>query len=210
MNQIQNLPLLENDAVSQLSLSAENFLHRLLNAVDRYGCFDARPAMLRARLYPLKLNAVTEADMSAWLDECVQAGLISLYQVSGISYLCVSGFKRRTGAHKSPYPAPSVPKAVAEAAQFEPHAGHTVFLHDLYKRENERHLAGVCVRIRYPEVKPAWVQCFNEHLRTEHKNYKEGYEWLEHLKRWLQQNIERLRTEDEQVVSERPAFEAAA
>lgn len=209
MNQIQHQPVLENDAVSKLSLPAELFLHRLLNAVDRYGCFDARPAILRAKLFPLKLNDVTEAGISEWLAECVNAGLIKLYEVNGLHYLCVAGFKRRVGSSKTPYPAPPQAAQLTGGTKFEQGNKHDEFLQDIYKRENEQFLASLCIRVRYPEIKPQWLQQFNEHLRTEHKQYTEGHEWLSHLKRWLYDNIHRLRNEDEPVVTERRAFEAA-
>jgi hypothetical protein len=209
MNQVQHQPVLENDAVSKLSLPAELFLHRLLNAVDRYGCFDARPAILRAKLFPLKLNDVTEAGISEWLAECVNVGLIKLYDVNGLHYLCVAGFKRKMGSTKTPYPEPPQQPLLPGTNFDEPNTHHT-FLKDLYQRKNEQYLAAVCIRVRHPEIKPAWVQAFNEHLRTEHKHYTEGHEWLKHLKQWLPENIQRLRNEDGQVVSERRAFEAAA
>ena len=209
MNQIQNLPLLENEAVSRLSPSAEIFFHRLLNAVDRYGCFDARIPILHSRLYAFTLHAITEQDITAWLAECVDAGLVQLYTVNGLPYLCVAGFKRRVGSSKTPYPAPPQAAQLTGGTKFEQGNKHDEFLQDIYKRENEQFLASLCIRVRYPEIKPQWLQQFNEHLRTEHKQYTEGHEWLSHLKRWLYDNIYRLRNEEEPVVTQRRAFEAA-
>lgn len=206
-NQIQHQPVLENDAVSRLSLHAELFLHRLLNAVDRYGCFDARPAMLRAKLFPLKLDDVTEAGISEWLTECVNAGLIKCYEVEGRAYLCVAGFKRRMGSYKTPYPEPPIEET--DDVQPAKPTVHDGFVKELYKRENARYLNELAERIRQPQVKRKWVQAFNEHLCTEGKHYTIDHEWLAHLKKWLPQNIHRLQREEKPVDSEKIVIDFA-
>lgn len=217
MNQVQYQPVLENDAVSKLSLLTELFFHRLMNVVDRYGCFDARPGILRARLFPLKLDDVTEAGISAWLTECVNAGLIKLYEVNGLPYLQVSGYKRRLGPYKTPYPEPPFEERddepeiiVTETLQVEsstkhqpvapaatetkpePGKEHDYFLNELFKRENEKHRNRLAERIRQPEIKHSWIKAFNAHLNDEGKRYTVDNDWLERLKIWLPLNVQRL------------------
>lgn len=57
----------------------ECFYRRLIQVVDDYGLFDARPCVIRARCYPLMLELVREADIERWLAACESAGLILLY-----------------------------------------------------------------------------------------------------------------------------------
>ncbi|HYH67976.1 MAG TPA: hypothetical protein VD866_24985 [Urbifossiella sp.] len=75
--------ILDSTAVNALSFPAEVFYRRLMSVVDDFGRFDGRAAMLRSRLYPLKIETVREADISRWIAECVKAGLIALYAVDG-------------------------------------------------------------------------------------------------------------------------------
>lgn len=81
--------IINSDRVNALDWPAECFYRRLLNRVDDHGLFDARPAVLRAALYPLKIDRVREADCSRWIAECEKAGLIVLYEAAGKPYLQV-------------------------------------------------------------------------------------------------------------------------
>lgn len=209
-NQIQHQAVLENDAVNKLSLMAEMFLHRLLNAVDRYGCFDARIPILRAKLFPLKLDDVTPAQLSEWLTECVNAGLIQLYEVNGQPYLQVSGFKRRLGAVKGAYPPPPIdapdgttptPTYTTTIPVKDTNAMHEHFLKELYKQENAHHLNKLCLRIKRPQLKTAWVQAFNAHLHSTGKKYTVDYEWLDDLRKWLTLNVQQLIKEEAKTIS---------
>jgi hypothetical protein len=74
--------------------------------VDDFGRYDGRTAMLRAHLYPLKLEKVSEADVGKWLTECVNAGLVSLYRVQDRPYVEVLKFEQRARAKESKWPNP--------------------------------------------------------------------------------------------------------
>ena len=104
-NRIIREDMLTDERVNRLSAAAELFLRRLWSIADDYGRYDARPAILRARCYPLRVDKVREADISRWLVECQAAGVIALYAVDGAGRprwladvqpagLCVSGFDR--------------------------------------------------------------------------------------------------------------------
>ncbi|HRO97633.1 MAG TPA: hypothetical protein PLY79_11275 [Ferruginibacter sp.] len=99
--------ILTSDLVNQLSWPAEVFYRRLMSVVDDYGRFEGRVSILRASLYPLKLNQVSEADIVKWKNECSEAGLISLYEVESKEYLVILKFNQRLRAAKSKYPPPS-------------------------------------------------------------------------------------------------------
>lgn len=196
MNQIQKQSVLTNEAVNRLSAEAENFLHRLLNVVDHYGCYDARIAILRAYLYPLKLDEATPDLITEWLSECVSAGLIKLYEVNGHPYLEVQGFKRSTNRRTTTIPAPPDddtcydPKpATVTIPAANTQALHDYYLQELYKRENARYLNQLAERLRRQEVKQSWVQAFNEHLKQTGRIYNADYEWLRGLMNWLPLNV---------------------
>lgn len=98
--------ILDSEAVNALDFPAEVFYRRLMSAVDDYGRFDARPGVLRSRLYPLKVDTVREADISRWIAACVKAGLIALYAIDGRKYLLMHKLGSPRAA-KSKYPEPS-------------------------------------------------------------------------------------------------------
>lgn len=209
--QVQRLPVLENEAISQLSPMAEIFFHRLLNAVDRYGCFDARPGMLRGRLYALTLDKVSNDNMAEWLAECVAAGLVKCYQANGLPYLQVAGFKRSIGPKKTPWPAPPFEDETGKKTTAKPMPGkeHEFFFYELYKRENESALARLEVLVRQPIIKQQWIHAFNDYLQQEQKRYVIDYEWYGQLKIWLPKNIQQLLKQDAVVKTQMPEAVAA-
>ncbi|WP_071869609.1 hypothetical protein [Xylella fastidiosa] len=79
--------ILSSERVNALDFPAEVFYRRLMSKVDDHGLYDARPSMLRASLYPLKVDRVREADISRWIAACEKAGLIALYDEDGKPYL---------------------------------------------------------------------------------------------------------------------------
>ena len=96
----------DSEAVDLLTAAAEVFFYRLMLTVDDYARFYANPAILRAYLYPLKIDRIKEAYVNASLHLCVKAGLIDLYKVDGKSYLQIRNFKQRMRAAVSKFPAP--------------------------------------------------------------------------------------------------------
>jgi len=80
----------------------------LLVVCDDFGRFDARPAILRSRCFPLKLNTISDEDVSGWLANLIKAGLVWTYSTSGRTYLQVKtwGKHQQVRAQKSKYPEP--------------------------------------------------------------------------------------------------------
>ncbi|MFO0849579.1 MAG: hypothetical protein U0871_13630 [Gemmataceae bacterium] len=107
--------ILDSDAVNSLDPAAEVFYRRLMNAVDDFGRFDGRPAILLARLFALQMHRVSEADVVRWLGECVAAGLVATYSVGGRPYLLYRKFGQHIRAKSSKYPAP--PPDIEDAPQ---------------------------------------------------------------------------------------------
>jgi hypothetical protein len=79
--------ILCSERVDVLDAPAEVFYRRLMSKVDDHGLYDARPSMLRASLYPLRVDRVREADISRWIAACEKAGLIVLYEADGKPFL---------------------------------------------------------------------------------------------------------------------------
>lgn len=98
-----------SETLAQLSAEGERFWYRLLVQVDDYGRMDGRPAILRARCFPLMLDVVSEAHVLAWLQELEASGLIRLYETEGKLYLEVCTFTRHNQlrAKTSKYPGPN-------------------------------------------------------------------------------------------------------
>lgn len=78
---------MSSDRVEQLDPPAEVFYRRLMSKVDDFGLYDARPSILRASLYPLRIDRVREADITRWIAACEKAGLIALYQHDGKPFM---------------------------------------------------------------------------------------------------------------------------
>ena len=110
--------IISSERVDLLEPGEEVFYRRLLNKVDDHGLYDARPSILRANLYPLRLDRVREADISRWMAACQKAGLIVLYENDGKSYLVVlnTGWKTRS---EPKYPKPPVELLQAYVTGFE-------------------------------------------------------------------------------------------
>jgi hypothetical protein len=78
--------ILTSERIDQLDATAEVFYRRLMSKVDDFGLFDARPAILRSSLFPLRVDRVREADIARWIAACEMAGVIALYVHAGKPY----------------------------------------------------------------------------------------------------------------------------
>jgi hypothetical protein len=86
--------------------ATEVFYRRLHSVVDDYGRFTAHPSLLRAALYPLRLDRITDGEVAAHLEACRLAGLIRLYRVDEKPYLEVLDFRQKKRAMRSKFPDP--------------------------------------------------------------------------------------------------------
>jgi hypothetical protein len=95
--------------LDKLCPEQENLWYRLLVCADDYGCADARPIIVLAQCYPLRIGKIQPEQVADWLQNLAQVGLITLYQVEGKDYLQVSKWEEhqriRTKRHKYPLPA---------------------------------------------------------------------------------------------------------
>ena len=98
--------ILESVPVNSLSWEAELFYRHLMSVVDDFGRYNALPTLLRSRCYPLQFERVKDAQVSKWIKECAQAGLLLPYKVDGKPYLEVQNFNQRTRQMHSKFPSP--------------------------------------------------------------------------------------------------------
>lgn len=108
-NRILKESVCTSESVDRLSVEAERFWYRLIVQCDDYGRMDARPEMLRARCFPLKLQHVQASDITCWLTELASGdkhALIALYAHAGQPYLQVINWDKHQTirAKRSKYP----------------------------------------------------------------------------------------------------------
>lgn len=74
--------ILDSGRIDKLDAAAEVFYRRLMSKVDDHGLFDARPSVLRAALYPVRIDRISDADICHFLQTCVNSCLLIVYQTS--------------------------------------------------------------------------------------------------------------------------------
>lgn len=94
----------DSEKIDTLSFQAEVFLVRLFMKADDFGCYHGNPKLLRASLFPLRLDSIREADLQRWIAECVTAGLIVLYESADRPYVQVVNFGQRLRSMKHKFP----------------------------------------------------------------------------------------------------------
>lgn len=112
-NRILREGILSSERIEALSWFEEVFYRRLLSVADDYGRYTAHGTLLRAALFPLRLEKVTDEDVRRALAACEAARLIRLYQVGGKQYLEVLDFRQQVRRAISKWPSPENP-AVSE------------------------------------------------------------------------------------------------
>lgn len=115
-NRILREGILTSERVNELSWPAEVFYRRLMSAVDDFGRFWGKPDLLRAALYPLRLDKVGNPDVVKWIGETREAGLVRTYTVDGKEYLQLLDFRQQVRAAKSKFPEPTS-ECIATATQ---------------------------------------------------------------------------------------------
>tara|TARA_Y100000310_G_C20568956_1_gene756979 strand:+ start:365 stop:1102 length:738 start_codon:yes stop_codon:yes gene_type:complete len=105
-NRIIRDGILTSERLAKLSAGAEVCFYRLLVCADDWGRFHAHPAILRAALFPLKIDVVTEGELLGWLKEITKAELVTNYTANGKKYLQIATFNQRTRAKCSKFPDP--------------------------------------------------------------------------------------------------------
>lgn len=96
---------IDSEKVAALPWRTECFFTRLLLSADDYGLFDARPTVLRTRLFPLHLDQMSNQDIQDCLHQTEEAGLVRVYCVNGKEYVEIFNYgQRQRGKPKFPLP----------------------------------------------------------------------------------------------------------
>ena len=97
-----------SDTLNDLSWFDQVFFHRLTVVCDDFGRFDARPKILKSRLFPLR-DDVDYTTIEKTLNALYIAGLIQMYANDGKPYLYLPTWDRhqRVRAKRSKYPDPA-------------------------------------------------------------------------------------------------------
>ena len=106
-NRIIKESLLISESYAKLTLFERDLFIRLIVAVDDYGRFDARPAIIKGRLMPLE-EKVSQQKIAQALEALAAKGLIEIYEKGGRSYLWLTGWERHQNirAKRSKFPEP--------------------------------------------------------------------------------------------------------
>lgn len=125
-NRILREGILTSARVNRLSDAEEVFYRRLMSTVDDFGRCEAHPALLRAALYPLKLDKVNEARIGRLLQALAEAKLVTLYHVDGKDYVQISDFRQQTRSNSRhpPPPEPATSNTCAAPAKHVPADAH--------------------------------------------------------------------------------------
>jgi len=107
-NRILKETICTSETIEKLSPEVEVFFYRLLVQCDDYGRMDARPAIIRSRCYPLRLDQVSENHIIQWLKALIEAELIQIYTIDNKQYLQVTTWEKhqQVRAKRSKYPGP--------------------------------------------------------------------------------------------------------
>lgn len=108
-NRIIKESICTSDDIEKLSPDEEVFFYRLIVICDDFGRFDARPSILKGRMYPLK-NKMKESDINRYLMKLSEIGLIQLYSHEEKEYLYLTKWEyhQQRRAKHSKFPEPSL------------------------------------------------------------------------------------------------------
>lgn len=104
-NRILKESIVTSENIELLSPEAETFFYRLIVNCDDFGRADARPNVLLAKCFPLKIGKITIDEIVKYVMELVEAGLVKLYK-NGHEYLQLVSWEthQQVRAKKSKHP----------------------------------------------------------------------------------------------------------
>ena len=95
----------DSESVDKLSLEAEVFFVRLIMKADDFGNYTGNIKLINAALFPLK--GYDPYTVNDWLHECVEAGLVSRYEVDKKPLIHIKNFDQKLRRMHAVYPPPS-------------------------------------------------------------------------------------------------------
>ncbi|MBQ7038234.1 MAG: hypothetical protein IJN61_03890 [Clostridia bacterium] len=115
-NRILKESVCTSPTIESLSWFEEVCFYRLIVQCDDYGRMDARPSLLKARLFPLRED-IESGTVEKAVEALAEAGLLLLYEAEGQPYLQLLTWEKhqRVRNKRSRFPAP-YPQADGQAA----------------------------------------------------------------------------------------------
>lgn len=107
-NRIIKESICTSDNLNMLTPEQEVFFYRLMVNCDDFGRMDARPQILLAKCFPLRLHQVSVNDIEWYLQALEEQELIILYEVENKPFLQMTTWDKhqQKRAKHSKYPAP--------------------------------------------------------------------------------------------------------
>jgi hypothetical protein len=108
-NRIIKETITTSETLDELTPEEERFFYRLIVKCDDYGLMDARPKVLRAACFPLKVDSVKDATITAWLNRLAAVGLVELYIKDDRPYLHLKTWEdhQQIRAKRAKHPLPN-------------------------------------------------------------------------------------------------------
>ncbi len=117
--------ILTSETVNRLSIGAELFYRRLMSVVDDYGRYHAHLNLLHANVCIHRWHQMSQEDVAGYLKECVDLGLIEVYNDNKTLEIKKFDQRRRT---PSKFPKPPerepAPECPSNDGQLPANGGH--------------------------------------------------------------------------------------
>jgi hypothetical protein len=109
-NRIIKESICTSETINLLTPDLETFFYRLMVQCDDFGRMDARPSVIRSRCYPLRLNKVTDKQITLWVNKLAQVDLIKIYSTDSKYFLQITTWEKhqQIRAKRSKYPEPEI------------------------------------------------------------------------------------------------------
>lgn len=107
-NRIIKESICTSEDINNLTSDEEVFFYRLMVNCDDFGRMDARPQVLLAKCFPLRIGKIKTLDIEKWIQSLAKQNLITLYKVDGKEYLFLTKWDKhqQRRAQNSKYPNP--------------------------------------------------------------------------------------------------------
>ena len=117
-NRILKESVCTSDSINALTWFEEVVFYRLIVNCDDYGRMDAREAILRAKLFPLK-ERISNRDIKNAVVRLADTGCVRLYECDSKPYLYLPNWESHQSirAKRSKYPAPEEDESIKSSAR---------------------------------------------------------------------------------------------
>ena len=103
-NRIVRDGILTSERVDELDAFAERFYRRLMSVVDDFGRYFANEKLLRAAIFPLKIDSISNEQIQSWIIACQRARLLMVCTIDNKAYLEIVDFNQQIRTQKSKFP----------------------------------------------------------------------------------------------------------